>query len=279
MSRYSSRSRDAHPAPLNLLAIAEQIAQSTDLAPIEVIDAVPVAPPLDARGRRRSKANTPGAHRGQAPANKGLVYPPDPPTVAECMAMLRACGDDPYGTRLYAAIILMWQGALRAFEALAITEADLDAQSGRIQIRHGKGDKQATIRMAQWAWPFLNDWRDMRRDLPNPRGPLLCVIDPPTSGRAWSYADMRIRLKQVALRAGVTRRMSCHQLRHAFAAQAYEAGMPLRAIQLHLRHENIGITDTYLQGLGVDESLERVWQQAMPTVPASALLELTRGTG
>jgi site-specific recombinase XerD len=175
----------------------------------------------------------------------------------------------PYGRRLYAAIVLMWQGALRAFEALAVTEADLDDESGRIQIRHGKGDKQAMIRMAQWAWPFLDEWRAVRRELPNPRGPLLCVIDPPTAGRAWSYPDMRRRLKDLALEAGIAKRVAPHQLRHGFAVQAYEASVPLRAIQLHLRHENIGVTDTYLQGLGADESLERVYQQAMPTVPAA----------
>jgi integrase len=159
----------------------------------------------------------------------------------------------------------MWQGALRAFEALAITEADLDDESGRIQIRHGKGDKQATIRMAGWAWPFLNEWRELRRDLPNPRGPLLCVIDGRPRG-APGLPRPAPALKAVAVGGRRHQAHEPHQLRHAFAVHAYEAGMPLRAIQLHLRHENIGITDTYLQGLGVDESLEQRLPQAMPTV-------------
>jgi DNA modification methylase len=211
MSRYPARRPTG--GPLDMLALAQRVAATTTIVPlvddIEVVDAELV---LDARGRHRSPANRPGAHRGVAPANKGLRYPPDPPTVTECMAMLRACPPTPYGRRLYAAIMLMWQGALRAFEALAVTEADLDDESGRIQIRHGKGDKQAMIRMAQWAWPFLDEWRAMRRELPNPRGPLLCVIDAPTAGRAWSYPDMRRRLKDVAARPGspsASRRTSC----------------------------------------------------------------------
>jgi site-specific recombinase XerD len=131
--------------------------------------------------------------------------------------------------------------------------------------------------MAAWAWPLLDDWRAARRTLPNPNGSLLCVIEGPTAGRAWSQADMRHKLKEVARQVGITKRMSCHQLRHGFAVQAYTANVPLRAIQLHLRHENIGITDTYLQGLGVGESHDQVYQQAIPTVPATVLLELARG--
>jgi integrase len=277
MSRYPARRPNG--SPIDMLALAQRVAATNTIVPVGDIEVVDAEPVLDARGRHRSPANRPGAHRGVAPANKGLRYPPDPPTVTECMAMLRACPPTPYGRRLYAAIMFMWQGALRAFEALAVTEADLDDESGRIQIRHGKGDKQAMIRMAQWAWPFLDEWRAIRRELPNPRGPLLCVIDPPTGGRAWSYPDMRRRLKDLATEAGIAKRVAPHQLRHGFAVQAYEAGVPLRAIQLHLRHENIGITDTYLQGMGADESLERVYQQAMPTVPATALLELTGGFG
>ena len=40
-------------------------------------------PLLDAAGRRRSPATTPGARAGIAPRNKGQTYPADPPTVDE----------------------------------------------------------------------------------------------------------------------------------------------------------------------------------------------------
>jgi hypothetical protein len=59
--------------------------------------------------------------------------------------------------------------------------------------------------------------------------------------------------------------------------QAYTAGVPLRAIQLHLRHENIGITDTYLQGLGVGVSHDQVYQQSVPLIPATELLTAMAG--
>jgi hypothetical protein len=39
-----------------------------------------------------------GMHQGRPPRNKGLRYPPDPPTVEEIIAVMRAAGDDPMGS-------------------------------------------------------------------------------------------------------------------------------------------------------------------------------------
>src|SRR5436190_12900927 len=55
---------------------------------------------VDIAGRRRSSATLPGYHQGRPPRNKGLQYPPDPPTVEEIIAVMRAAGDDSGGLRL-----------------------------------------------------------------------------------------------------------------------------------------------------------------------------------
>jgi hypothetical protein len=43
-------------------------------------------PLLDCAGRRRTPATLSGFHQGRPPRNKGLRYPPDPPTVEEIIA-------------------------------------------------------------------------------------------------------------------------------------------------------------------------------------------------
>ena len=48
---------------------------------------------LDCAGRRRSPAMLSSFHQGLPPRNKGLCYPPDPPTVEEIIAVMRAAGD------------------------------------------------------------------------------------------------------------------------------------------------------------------------------------------
>ena len=56
-----------------------------------------VLPVLDAAGRRRSPATMPGYHAGRPPRNKGQLYPADPPTVEEIIAVMRGAGDDRRG--------------------------------------------------------------------------------------------------------------------------------------------------------------------------------------
>src|SRR5438128_8445573 len=84
------------------------------------------APLVDCAGRRRSPATLPGYHRGRPPRNKGLRYPPDPPTIEEIIAVMRAVGDRPDGLRLRGVIVVLWRAGLRVSEALALAESDLD---------------------------------------------------------------------------------------------------------------------------------------------------------
>jgi integrase len=102
----------------------------------DVMQSVPL---LDCAGRRRSPATTSSFHEGLPPGNKGLRYPPDPPTVEEIIAVMRAAGDGLEGVRLRGIIITQWRAGLRISEALALNETDLDSERGSLLVRHGKG--------------------------------------------------------------------------------------------------------------------------------------------
>jgi hypothetical protein len=95
-------------------------------------------PLLDCAGRRRSPATLASFHAGRPPRNKGLRYPPDPPTVEEIIAVMGAAGDDPDGLRLRGLIVALWRTGLRISEALALVETDLDPPRGAILVRNGK---------------------------------------------------------------------------------------------------------------------------------------------
>jgi integrase len=97
---------------------------------------------LDRAGRRRSRATTSSFHRGVPAPNKGVPYPPDPPTVEEVVAVMRAADDGPDGVRLRGAIVVLSRAGLRISEALALNETDLDRDRGALLVRHGKGDKR-----------------------------------------------------------------------------------------------------------------------------------------
>ena len=195
---------------------------------------------VDRAGRRRSPATTSTFHQGLPPRNKGLRYPPDPPSVEEIVAVMHAAGDSDEGIRSRAIIVVLWRAGLRISEALALNETDLDPDRGSLVIRHGKGDKRREVGMDRWAWLHLDPWLELRRTLPV--GRLFCVVRGPTRGRPCSPAGLRAQLHRTAGAAGVRRRFAPHQLRHAHAVEMSREGIPLLVIQRQLGHADLAIT-------------------------------------
>ena len=109
---------------------------------------------------------------------------------------MRQAGDNRHGLRLNAVIVVLWRAGLRIQEALSLTETDLDQRRGSILVRHGKNDRRREAGMDAWAWSTIEPWLADRVQLPV--GPLFCVIDGPTRGRAWSASAARIELHHLA---------------------------------------------------------------------------------
>ena len=189
-------------------------------------------PLFDAAGRRRSPATLPDFHAGRPPRNKGIRYPADPPTIEEIVTVMRHAGDGIHGRRLRGLIVVLWRAGLRICEALALTEADLDARRGSCLVRRGKGGRRREVGMDDWAWEQLAPWLQARVQLPV--GPLFCVVNGPTRGRPWAAAAARTELRRVARETGVRRRFAPHRLRHAHAVEMAREGVPLIVIQRQL---------------------------------------------
>ena len=213
---------------------------------------------LNRAGRRRSPATLSSFHQGRIPRNKGLRYPPDPPTVEEIIAVMRAAGDAPEGMRLRGVIIVLWRAGLRISEALALAETDLDRQRGAVLVRAGKGGRWREVGMDRWAWEQLDPWLELRRRLPVGA---VCVMRGATRGRPCAPAAIRAQLHRTALTAGVRRRFAPHQLRHAHAVEMSREGIPLLVIQRQLGHADLGITSAYLRGIDNTEIIHAVHER------------------
>jgi integrase/recombinase XerD len=109
-----------------------------------------------------------------------------------------------------------------------------------------------------------------------PIGPLFCVINGRTRGRAWHASAARAALRRRAARAGVRRRFAPHQLRHAHALELLREGVRLNVIQRQLGHRNLGVTSIYLQDIDPDEIIQTVHARRPPMIPASVGLALSR---
>jgi site-specific recombinase XerD len=167
-------------------------------------------------------------------------------------------------------IVVLWRAGLRIHEALALTEADLDARRGAVLVRRGKGGRRREVGMDDWAWEQLQQWLDVRVELPV--GPLFCIINGRTRGRPWSTSGARAELRRAAARAGVRPRFAPHQLLHALAVEMAREGVPLIVIQRQLGHSTLGITSVYLQGIDNAEIIETVHARRAPMIPVSASL-------
>ena len=185
---------------------------------------------LEAAGRRRSPAAMPGHNAGQAPRNKGRVYPTNPLTVDEIVAVLRQTPPDRRGLRL--------RGADHG--AVARRTADPRGLVGdRFRSRPAprldpdsprEWTRRREVGMNGWSWSdHLAPWLAVR--VAPPVGALFCVIDGPTRGRPWSASAARGELRCYAAPAGVRRRFAPHQLRHAHAVELAHEGVPLPVIE------------------------------------------------
>ena len=87
----------------------------------------------------------------------------------------------------------------------------------------------------------------------------------PTRGRPWSSAAARSEMRHAV--AGVRRRLTPHQLRHAHAVEMAHQGVSLIVIQRQLGHNNLGVTSVYLQGSDNAEIIDTVHARRAPMVP------------
>jgi site-specific recombinase XerD len=167
--------------------------------------------------------------------------------------------------------VVLWRPGLRIQEALALAEHDLDQRRGSLLVRRGNGGRRREVGMDEWGWELLRPWLIARAELPV--GPLFCIIDGHTRGRAWSAAAVRSELRRLAACAGVRRRFAPHQLRHAHALELAREGVPLNIIQRQLGHANLGTTSIYLQGIDPAEIIT-VRTRRAPMMSVSAGLRL-----
>jgi site-specific recombinase XerD len=100
------------------------------------------------------------------PPNKGLRYPADPPTVEEIIIVMREAGPGQYADRTRGLIAILRRAGLRISEALALTESDLDAKTGSVLVRDGKGGKRRMVGMDEWGSEHVARWTERRVKLP-----------------------------------------------------------------------------------------------------------------
>ena len=150
----------------------------------------------------------------------------------------------PRGLRDKALIEVLYATGLRVSELVALRAGDLNLEEGYLTCI-GKGDKQRMVPLgheaADWARAYIRDGRP--RLLRKKASPWLFVNA--RDGGALSRVGFWKILKEYGIKAGISRSLSPHVLRHSFATHLLERGADLRMIQVMLGHADLSTTQIY----------------------------------
>jgi integrase len=147
-----------------------------------------------------------------------------------------------------ACLSLIYACGLRLGEACRIKVTDVDRVRGLLHIRAGKGAKDRYVPLPEPILPLLEEcWRTHR----NPVW-LFPLVGRGGRGRLGQVTDRHVPLSTVQqafrkayLESGITKQVSVHSLRHAYATHLLEAGVSLRQIQEWLGHSSSTTTAIY----------------------------------
>jgi integrase/recombinase XerD len=144
---------------------------------------------------------------------------------------------------------LLYASGLRRAEAVALERADLNAVSGQLRVRHGKGRKPRPVSLPTSALPALQDWLEARGAEP---GPLFSAVlknrrlvrDPQgrlqglSGSAAWAICKERGRKASIQPPAP-------HDLRRTWTGDLLEAWVDLATVQKMAEHASVSTTGKY----------------------------------
>ena len=192
--------------------------------------------------------------------NKGRKLPAEPLTRDEVVALMNACSKRaPSGKRDRALICILWRGQLRISETLDLKPSDFDPQKCTLRVLQGKGKKSRVVVIDEQAAAELQAWLAKRSTLEGINGhkPIFCTL----KGGKISPAQIREKLPKLAAKAGITKRVHPHGLRHTGASELVEEGVALIDIQGQLGHSSAATTDRYLHSLNPTARAKRLRQR------------------
>jgi integrase len=145
-----------------------------------------------------------------------------------------------------AMILAMLLGGLRRGEVLGLRLEDVRLGERRLFIADGKGGHQRLVSISPRFLEALGEYLDLERPSEATTDRVFVALRGPRRGRPLSAAGLDDVMTAACRRAGLPRRVTCHQLRHTCLTRLREGGMALEAVQAQAGHRSIETTKLYL---------------------------------
>ena len=142
---------------------------------------------------------------------------------------------------------MFFSTGLRLAELCSLN-SDLDLSKEEFSIR-GKGEKVRVVFLSDDAKNAISKYLAKRSDMEEPM-----FVQYSNNNQKKSDRDSDRRLtprsiermvKQYAIQAGISKKVTPHVLRHSFATDLLENGADIRSVQVMLGHANIQTTQIY----------------------------------
>jgi len=133
---------------------------------------------------------------------------------------------------------------LRASEVVSLKLTDIDRDRMLIRVEQGKGKKDRYVILSPLLLEILHEWWRVARKKGwmSPGQPWLF---PGYRGQHTSARQLHRIVRLAAGRAGITKRVGVHTLRHCFATHLLEQKTDIRIIQVLLGHKKLDTTALY----------------------------------
>lgn len=142
-------------------------------------------------------------------------------------------------------LTICYAAGLRISEAISLKPTHIDSQRMVIRVEQGKGAKDRYVMLSPRLLEILRQWWRYAKpkDWLFPGGVLGHHITPDAVVKACHEAEKR---------SGLSKPVTPHSLRHAFACHLLESGTDLRRIQLLMGHRSLSTTARYLR-IGISQ--------------------------
>ena len=154
--------------------------------------------------------------------------------------------------------LLMLRCGLRVSEVCALSWDAIDRSAGTVRITRGKGQVDRIVYLSPDVTQALQVWRHHHTP-----GRYLFPSRTRTKDHL-SRFQINVLMEQYLGAAGLTRHYSPHCLRHTFATQLLNAGVPLEVLKELMGHHSIQITLRYTQLY--DATKRHQYEQAMTKI-------------
>ena len=137
-------------------------------------------------------------------------------------------------------LMTAYAAGMRVSEAIHLKVTDIDSQRMMLRVDQGKGRKDRYVMLSPRLLEALRAyWKTVR--------PTLWLFPGDLIGQPITRCAVEMACQKAHRASGITKPITPHSLRHAFATHLLESGTDVRTIQLLLGHRSLATTSRYLK--------------------------------